>query len=703
MNENIGILDPKGINPNPLTNKPYSDKYKELAKGWTKLPAYKKANDIIKKIKENQVILTIFETGAGKTVLNPKFALHAYNYDAKIAITLPKRIITKSAAEYAALTLDVELGEEVGYQYKGSPPDSKSDKTKLLYATDGTIVARLLRDPQLSEFDAVIIDESHERKVQIDFLLYLLRETLKLRPNFKLIIMSATINAELFANYFKDFKYAKVEVAGARTYPIDSVFLEESLNYNKIIEKGFEILIKIMKGDDPTTKSAHDIIFFVTSSNEAFKICQMLNDHIQKEKQSKVCDISCKGDVFCIEVYAGMNAEKQTLAQDRNKYKNNKYNRKVVIATNVAESSLTIDGVKYVIDSGYELKGGFDPVLRARLLDRKIITHAQAKQRMGRAGRTEPGICYHMYTKEEFENRMIKFPEPEIRINDITGECLKLISIDNIETVEKLINIFTYFIEPPKEDFIRTAIDTLSHIGAIKDGKITDYGKLLNDIPEDDIFMANAIIFGKIYNCSREIMKINTMISACRGNITDLYSIPSKDNDKLMEKFKKAKSKFSHKYGDHLTLLNIFDDMENNKDTLYDWCYKNFFKFNTFSKIYDDYKKTKEKMRRVNITRENLEKYNLKYFDKINQFDVPERVIACIIMGFQMNTAVKHDSGYHTKFYKGDKIKINKMSFLLENNELPKNIVYYELFISMGKMNLSIVSKIPNNIVKALN
>ncbi|ARF09664.1 HrpA-like RNA helicase [Indivirus ILV1] len=701
MNENIGILDPNGKNNNPLNNKPYSDKYKKLAQVWSKLPAYKKAHDIIDKIKENQVILTIFETGAGKTVLNPKFALHAYNYDAKIAITLPKRIITKSAAEYAALTLDVELGEEVGYQYKGSPSNAKSDKTKLLYATDGTIVARLLKDPQLNEFNAVIIDEAHDRKVQIDFLLYLLRETLKIRPDFKIIIMSATINAELFANYFKDFKFAKIEVPGARTFPIESIFLEESMNYNKILEKGFEILIQIMKNDDPTTKSAHDIIFFVTSSNEAFKICQMLNDHIKKEKQSK-CDISCKGDVFCIEVYAGMHPEKQTLAQDKEKYKNGKYIRKVVISTNVAESSLTIDGVRYVIDSGYELKGSYDPILRARKLERSLITQAQAKQRMGRAGRTEPGICYHMYTKEEFDNKMIKFPEPEIRINDITSECLKLLVNDNIGTVEKLINIFTSFIEPPKEDFIRTSVDVLEHIRVLKDNKITDYGKFLNEIPEDDLFMANSIVFGKLYNCSREITKINTMIAACRGNISDLYSIPSKDNEKLMEKFKKEKSKFSHKYGDHLSLLKIFDDMMENKDKLYDWCYKNFFKINTFVKISEEYKKKKEKINRINISKETFENFGFKYFEKINQLDVPERVLACIIMGFQMNTAIVHNSAYHTKFYKGNNIKINKMSFLHGKDKLPKNVVYYELFVSMGRMDLSIVSKIPNKIVKTL-
>jgi pre-mRNA-splicing factor ATP-dependent RNA helicase DHX15/PRP43 len=522
-----------------------------------------------------------------------------------------------------------------------------------------------------------------------------------MRPEFKIIIMSATINAELFANYYKDFKFTKIEVMGARTYPIESIFLDEPLNYNQVLDKGFKILTNILEKDDPTTKSAHDIIFFVTSSNEAFKLCQMLNEYTDKNKHNKV---------FCIEVYAGMNAEKQTLAQDREKYKQNKYNRKVVIATNVAESSLTIDGVKYVIDSGYELKGTYDPVFRARKLERGLITKAQAKQRMGRAGRTEPGICYHMYTKEEFENKMLKFPEPDIRTSDITSECLKLLVNETIETVEKLISVFTKFIEPPKEDYIRTAIDTLTRLGALKDNKIAEYGKLLNDMPEDDIFLANSLIFGKIYNCSREILKINSMINACRGNMSDLYAVPSQENKELMKKFKNAKSKFSHKYGDHLTLLNIFEQLEEqlqNRDKLYDWGFKNFFKINTLSKAPSDYKKAKGKMHQIFPEKLDLDKYELKYFEEINSFDIHDKVLACIIMGFQLNTAVQTDAGYHTKFYKGNKVKINKMSVLLEKEKSkskePKNVVYYELFISMNQMNLSIVSEIPNKIIKALS
>ena len=401
--EKIGILDPEGKNNNPLTGKPYSDEYKKLARVWSTFPAYKKALEIIADVIKYQVILIVADTGSGKTVLAPKFVLHAFNYDGRVAITFPKQIIAKSSAEFAAKTLDVEVGKEVGYQYKGSPRDSKSTDTKLLYATDGTIVARLLKDPELKDFDAVIVDEAHERKVQIDFLLYLLRETLKKRPLFRVVIMSATINADLFESYFSKFSFKKIDISGERTYPIQSIFLKSPVRYQEALDEGFKILVTTIHNDDVSKTGAHDILFFVTSSSEAFEMCRKLQEELGK----KNIKLTQNDNVFCVEVFAGMNPDNQKLAQDRDLYKTKgNYGRKVVIATNVAESSLTIDGIKFVIDSGFELKSSYDPDHRARRLDRKLITNAQAKQRMGRAGRTEPGVCYHLYTKNDFDNLM---------------------------------------------------------------------------------------------------------------------------------------------------------------------------------------------------------------------------------------------------------------------------------------------------------
>jgi HrpA-like RNA helicase len=713
-NNDIGILDPEGKYHNPLTDKPYSDKYKDLSKFWSTLPIYKRAKEIIQDIKDNQVILLQSATGSGKSVLMPKFVLHANDYNTKIAMTLPKQIITKATATFAAETLDVKLGEEVGYQYKGSEPMFKSNKTKLLYATDGTIVARLLKDPKLSDFDCVLVDEVHERKVQIDFLIYLLRETLRIRPEFKIILMSATVNAEIFEAYFKEFKYKLINAEGARTYPIESNFLNKDLEYKEVLEEGFKILIEILKKDDPTIKSvSHDILFFVTSANEAFDMCKKLNDYLEKEKKAG-CNITCSGDVYCAELYANIDNKRQSLALDKDEYKlANNYNRKVVISTNVAESSLTVQNLKYIIDSGYELRSIYDADSRARKLDRMLITQAQAKQRMGRVGRTEAGICYHLYTKNTFNDIMEKFPLPDIRKSDITNECLQLLANEQINNIENLTKILTSFIEPPRENYIRVGITNLMQIGAIENGTITKFGKTINDLPGNNVFASSAIVYGKMYNCSREVIRILSMIDACKGNMSDVFSLPFKEQEQtelsaaLKQKFDAKRKKYMHKFGDHLSLLEIFNALKKNYnrqknqiDKLKNWCNENFLKLNTLLRAveYND-----KMQRRVNILFTNLdvETLGVAHIKEVNELDLDYKILASILLGFRLNTArlMGSTGAYNTQFVKDKNIKLNKFSFLILKDKAPKDIVYNELFISMGKSEVIICSRIPAKLI----
>lgn len=721
--DNTGILDPDGINLNPLNGKPYSDEYKNLAKKWKTFPVYLMAREIIKDINDNQVILLQSETGSGKSVIIPKLVLHTFNYDGKIAMTLPKQIIAKSAAEFAAVTLDVVLGEEIGYQYKGSPSNAKSDKTKILYATDGTIRARLLKDVMLSDYDCVIIDEAHERSVQIDFLIYLLRETLRLRPEFKLIIMSATVNAEIFRNYYSEFKFKQIDVGGGRTFPIESKFLDKNFVYNELVNEGFKILISILENEDMKKPNAHDIMFFITSSNEAFNLCRMLNQHLENEKKNK-CKITCDGDVYCVEVFSGMDPQRQTLAQDKDQYKDNtNYNRKVVIATNVAESSLTIDGIKYVIDTGYELKSSYDVENRAKKLDRQLITHAQAKQRMGRAGRTEPGICYHLYTKNDFESNFKKFPEPDIRISDITGECLQLISNETIKTADKLINILVNFIEPPRENYIKMAISTLMQFGAIENNEITAFGQFLNTMPTNDIYMGVILIFARLYNCQREILKIIAITDVCKNNVSDLYNMPAtilKKGDLTEEEYKKrldslekrlndSRKKFVNKHGDHLSLLKLYDafieynDKHKNTEKMNDWLYKYFIKLNTMLKIKAGYKLLKGRMYGAFSNKIDVSALGITFYEDVNKMDIDHRILFSLMMGLRFNTASKTGDMniYRTQHSNDKNIKISKMSFIID--KLPKNVFYNELFVMMGKSELNIVSEIPKSIIKMLS
>lgn len=717
----IGILDPEGKNINPLNNEVYSDDYKNLAKVWSTFPAYENAKSIIEDIKKNNVILVESSTGSGKTVLVPKYVLHALNYEAKIAITLPKQIIAKSAAEFAAKTLDVTLGKEVGYQYRGSSKSGRGPDNKLLYATDGTIVARLLNDPELKDFNAVIIDEAHERKVQIDFLLYLLRNTLKLRPDFKLVIMSATIDSTLFQSYFSEFKFKALNIGGKTNHPIKSIFLKDSIKYNDIISKGFEIVLDILEKDNPTEDElAHDILFFVTSSNEARDLCKKLYSKIMKEYEKlnkssdNKCKITCFGQTYCIELFAGMDSKKQEIAQSKELYKKlGEYSRKLIVSTNVAESSLTVDGVKYVIDSGHELKSSHDPKNRGKKLHRQLITHAQAKQRMGRAGRTEPGICYHMYTKENFD-KMERFPQPDIRTSDLSNECLKLLSLPQINNTENLVKVLTSFIEPPREEYINSAILMLIQLGLVKDNEITQLGKTVSDF--GDINYGIALIYAILYDCRHEMTRLIGMMDASKNNVSEFFLLPAfilrnkegedakKQLRALNDKFQKAKKKFKHKYGDHLSLLKLFDKfskINNNPDKMDRWCHDNFVKKQTMIKSMRYMRRVKGRVHQVfgQEFRETIEKIKqeIDYNEEVKSLPVDDRLMVCLMKAYQLNLGYKRNDGYNILAQSNNNIQIgiDMNSFV---DKQAKKVFYNELFISDTKVNLNIVSKNIDNL-----
>lgn len=726
--EETGILDPDGKNPNPLTGEKYTKEYKNLAKIWSTFPAYELRKEIIELIKNNQVVVITSATGSGKTVLVPKLALHAYEYNAKIGITLPKQIIAKSAASFSAQTLDVELGGYVGYQYRGSPRDAKSNKTKLLYATDGTVVQYLMHDPSLPQFDCIIIDEAHERKVQIDFLLYLLRETLRLRPDFKVIIMSATIDMTLFKNYYTGFSVGDLAIGTKTNYPIQSIFLDKEVDYKEAVNQGFEIVKKIMREDDVSIPGAHDILFFVTSANEAFDICKRLHAHMVVKKINN-------HRVFCIEVFSGMDPDKQDMAQHKDLYKNKgNYSRKLVVATNVAESSLTIDGIKYVIDTGYELNAFYDPELRAQRLDLKMITQAQAKQRMGRTGRTEPGICYHMYTKSQFDLSMEKFPLPDIRKTDISAECLRLLNNPKIKDVPQLSKTLSQFIEPPKKRYVKDAVLQLMQLGAIEQKQITPLGTLISDLALDPM-IALTLIYAEKYDCFGSMLKIISMITACKNHMNELFIMPTvmlKDREDLMadkkkffraldvlnEKFDRTRQIFKHHYGDHMSLMIIYKAFNNvmkrssdDINFIEEWCWDRFLKIGTLFKARHHFEKYK--IARQQIQNANLD---LPIKQEIMDLSLEDRIMACILMGFPINTAVRStklskkkeitkvkDVVYKTLSAKGLMTPISKASFLTLEKKPPKRVVYTELFILKGKPDLNIVSIISPKIAKLID
>ena len=594
--ERIGIYDYEGKNKNPLNGKEYSEQYKQLTKFWSKLPAYENIDKCIKTIKDNDVILVSSGTGSGKTVLVPKFALHANNYTGKIIVTLPKKLITKSAAEFSAKTLDVELGEQVGYQYKGE--SVKSSGTNLLYATDGSIISMIKSDPLIQEVDIILIDEAHERKTQIDILLYLIKNAIiirkekKLKP-LKLIIMSATIDETIFRAYFTNVDYDYLHLSGKPNFPIEEYFLNESImnKSNKYLEVGLEKIVEIIKKNEQNS----DTLFFVTTIKE----CDDMADKLELLYK----------DSFVMPLYSGIPSSLEEFISNKNKYKeiDPNYKRRIFVATNVAESSLTIDGIIYVIDTGLEVNVIYDASRKINVMNTSFITKAQMSQRKGRAGRTQNGFCYHLYTKEEME-QAIEYPDPEIKLIDLKNLCLSLLilgddlnkkikqdelssttgsdelgsttgsdelssttgsddltstvgsdgedgltSLDlkteleilrgsgNKEyvkydrfTVEDTKKIFENFIQPPKNEYIDDGFDFLARNNLInKDGTVNKLGRLVN-ISRMDVQDALSLVYA--YNVSREVFDAVFLIICAYTKIKNMEELFF--NDVNLEKSK---------------------------------------------------------------------------------------------------------------------------------------------------------------------
>lgn len=704
-NENIGILDPEGKHNNPLTDKPYSETYRNLAKVWSKFPAYQDAKKFIDTIKTHSVTLVVSGTGSGKTVLFPKYVLHALNYTGKIAITLPKRDSAESAGKFAADTMDVHVGEEIGYQFRGSGKSAYNpNMTKLLYCTDGTLVARLLTDPTLAEFDAVIVDEAHERKVNIDFLLYLLKNVLRIRPEFKLVIMSATINEEIFKQYYKKFTYNNISIGTKPNYPIKSIFLEKDLviDDKEYLESGFKLIEKLLRDtgsnkDSPKDSSGEGILFFVTSRSETNDTCDELVEF----------DESFKDTNICVPMFSGMTEEKRKLAIDNDYYRGFvKNGRKIIVSTNVAESSITIEGIGYVIDSGLELRSRYDPINKINILEKTMITQAQAKQRMGRTGRTGPGTCFHLYTDEMFNTLMDKFPAPSIKNDTINYEIIRLMAIKDNSTVGDIKKMFNEFIEPPDVNYVEAELNYLNDLDIISDvknsGKLTELGKIVSELQIEPIH-ALTMIAGYRLNCFREVSAIIALIDTIKGSIGDLFVLPVNDDlnsmksstgsKNLVQKLEKAKKDFINKSGDHISLLKIFKEYEEvrkDQSLLNDWTYKYFLKRGVLEDAYNLYTKMKYRHRQY-LAGLNLKKVDSDALDS----DIKYKILASFMYGARGNLLVIKNKRLETSDGNIKGIDIDPDSFYNIESSKKDKLFYHQLF-KFGKKPVKalIVSKV---------
>ena len=765
----IGILDPEGKEVNPLTGEPYQNMYsdemfkntdipmtyKSLAKEkWTILPVYQKKEEIIKAMDKHQVLLGISGTGSGKSVLLPKFALHISNYEKKVLCCIPTKVSVKRAAEFAARCMDVQLGQEVGYFYKG---DKKiSDKTMLTFTTTGSLFSRITNG-EINEYGTIIMDEVHQDSVDSILCLLLLKNAIQKNKDLKLVLMSATVNEQKYRDYFPapDFDYFSINVGSGTTYQIDSIYLPKPIGPREVQDKIVETIINILNnGKDG------DILAFVKSGPDGRKVCGALMPKCKKLGYNVFCtELESRSDS---NKHPDTGVSKKNYALEADLYKShpnvNKDNppdRKIVISTNVAESSVTVDGVVYVIESGYELLDKYYPDKMARSLKDEYIAKSAVTQRKGRAGRTQPGVCYHLYTQEQF-NDFNDYPIPDMQKTDLSDKMMDLLRSDDINNIGELRNFMKKLIDPPEENFIISGLMILYALDAItsidNDGVLTPLGVALASFRGIKLMHSRSILSAYFNHCKNEVIDIVALIILIDGNIENLFKRYDEKKSSVSEsEFKKNQKSFYHKYGDHLSFLNVikaYRDLMEKKEAgemtegeIKKWCFNHGIGYNLFQKgrhkrqaqelnryvsqlrpprmnrtNNKSIKPLSIKMDNINIKPLNINmgSYNVQQsagsIDELAEYipfnnslsSLDDKILKSFLDGCFINIGLQKGKNRYSTCFPPQKTTttVNKGCTL---STFGKICIYDELFIASFGEKFNIVSKFPNSIINNLN
>jgi ATP-dependent helicase HrpA len=443
------------------------------------LPVSQRKDEIARAIKENQVVIIAGETGSGKTTQIPKICLElGRGVTGQIGHTQPRRLAARTVAERIAEELGSPLGETVGYQVRFT--DVSADDTLIKVMTDGILLTELARDRKLRRYDTLIIDEAHERSLNIDFILGYLRQLLPERPDLKVIITSATIDPERFAAAFGGAPI--VEVSG-RTYPVEVRY--RPIEGGEDADQGQAISDAI---DELSSEGPGDILVFLSGEREIRDTADLLAGRDRLE---------------VLPLYSRLSAAEQHRVFERRQA--SAYTRRVVLATNVAETSLTVPGIHYVIDPGTARISRYSRGTKVQRLPIEPISQASANQRKGRCGRTADGICIRLYSEADFESRP-EFTEPEILRTNLASVILQMAAI-GLGDVPKF-----PFIDPPDARNIADGLTLLAELNAFKDGRITGLGRKLARLPVDPR-IGRMILEADRNGCVREVLIVAAALS----------------------------------------------------------------------------------------------------------------------------------------------------------------------------------------------
>ncbi|GAA4731421.1 hypothetical protein GCM10023216_24330 [Isoptericola chiayiensis] len=533
------------------------------------LPVSARREDIAAAIRENQVVIVAGETGSGKTTQLPKILLELGRGRAgQIGHTQPRRIAARSVADRVADELGTELGGVVGYQVRFT--DTSSEDTLVKVMTDGILLAQIQRDPDLLAYDTIVIDEAHERSLNIDFLLGYLSRLLPRRPDLKLVITSATIDSERFAAHFSPAALAReggapeavvdvlpdaapvVEVSG-RTFPVEIRYRPLSPDGDASgggKKKGEEkdLVTGIVEAcDELMREGPGDILVFLSGEREIHDAADALEGHLKE----RVRDPKRPDHVEILPLYSRLSAAEQHRVFQSHP------GRRIVLSTNVAETSLTVPGIHYVVDPGTARISRYSKATKVQRLPIEPISQASANQRSGRSGRVADGIAIRLYSAEDFEGRP-EFTEPEILRTSLASVLLQMISVGVVGSPDDVARF--PFVEPPDTRAVRDGVNLLAELGALarrrgRDGTasndvhLTDVGRTLARLPMDPR-LARMVIEGSRLGVAREVAIIAAALS-----IQDPRERPAESREQADQ----AHARFTDPTSDFLSYLNLWE------------------------------------------------------------------------------------------------------------------------------------------------
>ncbi|WEW60934.1 DEAH-box ATP-dependent RNA helicase prp43 [Emydomyces testavorans] len=622
---------------NPFTGKPASNQYFSILKTRRDLPVHAQRDEFLQLYQKSQMLVFVGETGSGKTTQIPQFVLYddlPQLRNKMIACTQPRRVAAMSVAERVANEMDVKLGEEVGYSIRFE--DMTSSKTILKYMTDGMLLREAMHDPNLTRYSTIILDEAHERTMATDVLMGLLKDVIKRRPDLKLIVMSATLDAQRFQEYFNN---APLLAVPGRTHPVEIFYTPEP--EQDYVEAAIRTVLQIH-----ATEPEGDILLFLTGEEE-------IEDAVRKISL-EVDEMIREADAGPMKVYPLYGTLPPAMQQrifdpaPPPRKPNGRPGRKCIVSTNIAETSLTIDGIVYVVDPGFSKQKVYNARIRVESLLVTPISKASAQQRAGRAGRTRPGKCFRLYTEGAFKKELIEQTYPEMLRSNVSATVLELkkLGIDDLVHFDLM--------DPPAPETLMRALEELNYLACLDDeGNLTPLGRLASEFPLDPALAVMLITSTEFY-CSNEILSIAALLS-----VPQIFVRPASQRKRADE----MKSLFAHPDGDHLTLLNVYHAFKGPEAQANprQWCHDHFLSLRALQSADN----VRQQLQRI-MEREEIELVSTPFEDK----KYYENIRRALVAGFFMQVAKKESQG--KSLYKT--VKDNNEPVLLH----PSTVLSYE-------------------------